>query len=219
MTIFRDSSLKTLTMHTFFYRIFLLFFSILVLSSCGKFQKKQIAGDWTIATYFKKKSITVNGIESEEVIDLNNGTYSYNHYSGSYNGQVLDAYWNMDKKGNWKRVISYRYEVEGQDEVRTVTEILEGNWDFLTKSDGYKNKERIVFNSLSKENTEESSAGYKHVTKETYSEGDNISYYTIISADKHSLELKIQRESETQSSDGGTSNSTQYLEQIVKLSK
>jgi len=35
----------------------------------------------------------------------------------------------------------------------------------LTKSDGYKNKERIVFNSLSKENTEESSAGGKNTKR------------------------------------------------------
>lgn len=206
-------------MNTFFNRIFLLFFSILFLTACGKFQKKQIIGDWGIETYYQKKSITVNSIESAEIVNFNSQIYSYSHFSDNFNGQTLVSSWSIDKKGNWKRVISYQRELEGQNEVRTITETLEGNWDFLTKSDGYENKERIIFNILSKKDIEESSDGYKYVTEETYSEGENVIYYTIVNADKNSLELKIQRESKTQSSEGGTSNSTQYLEQIVKLSK
>ena len=127
-------------------------------------RKGRVAGEWTMANLVNTSTTTSNnGDVSKETTTLSGTTLtllleetaSGSTSSNTINGTVNTATINFDKDGTWEQVMDLTtvttsdigggVTVEQTQNTKTVTS---GTWNFLSKVDEYKNKERMILNTL-----------------------------------------------------------------------
>jgi len=122
-------------------------------------RKARMTEEWKIDSWTKNIKHTgtqQNGspINDELTFDLTQDSYEasipwgyFSEYPFGGKAIVEKAIWNIDKKGNWERILEYTS--SSSFSTKQIIETKKGVWNFLSKSSDYKNKERVVFNVLS----------------------------------------------------------------------
>lgn len=120
-------------------------------------RKAKVEGTWKIDKWEEDKQWEENGelITQRRFIADNNIDYSYIRpfETVKWNGPIDDASWFITKDGSWERVFEYA-EIEidsfpgGNNTLVNIKSVIRreessGTWYFLSKANGYKNKERI----------------------------------------------------------------------------
>jgi len=166
-------------------------------------RKARMANEWKIESW--KKTAISSGlnqfnqpIDSEISYDLNQSTYVVNSpalfYIPFFTGtaKTTEASWVIDKKGEWTRTLNYEYST--QNYANTTTEVAKGNWNFLSKGNDYKNKERVIFNITSEYKKEifnnNNGTNVVNESTEEYNNGDKALIYEIVQLKSKEVILK-----------------------------
>lgn len=143
-------------------------------------RKARVSGEWTVTGYESTETVTQNDGDYNQMSQSLSGstiTVSSTNYDASDGSTVTssgtytlnEGSFTFDKDGTWSRVWNATYTSTSEYDIfgttyttvtTTVTTRTEsGTWSFVGKTkDEYKNKERIVLNSLMMESTSKSTS-------------------------------------------------------------
>ena len=208
-------------------KIIVLLSIILVAASCGKSTKGKMDGEWKIDSLKSVTTSTSGGNTESNTLDINGTMVTITDTDGgitsSATGVVNTAFYNINKDGTWDSELTFTISqtISGTDYTQVSTIKNTGTWDFAKGIGEFKKNERVLFTTLTQNNTQATTANGITSTSssnETYLEGENTTLYVIEESKKKSLQMSSVGSSNTTYTSGGmTSSSSETSDIQVKF--
>ncbi|WP_300663357.1 hypothetical protein [Fluviicola sp.] len=182
------------------------------MSSCGKTTRGKMINDWKVASSTSEETfISMNGEDKTvmtETIADNAITQKFVHTfaggdsseTGSTEGKVNVNSWAIKKDGTWTWNKEVEYVGAGGQGQKGITN-QSGTWSFIAKNkeDGFKKNERVLFNVLSYEFTQQSlnngTVVSTNSTVDTYLTGQSVMIFTVKDSNNKLLEMEMDSDS------------------------
>ncbi len=173
-------------------------------------RKARLSSEWTIQSWTEQSSILdldQNGdtlSDQDALYTIDGDSIHYTVDLGSTFGQVSEsglvntATWVIRKDGTWRKEIDYKIHFSSGTKSEQTKTILTGTWNFLGKVDSFKNKERVIFDILTRDvdftETFTSIPPATTTNSYTYNYGENTEVYNIVELRNGQVELTIDME-------------------------
>jgi hypothetical protein len=181
-------------------------------------RKARVVGEWTIQNLSEVSSDNSSGSTETETVTVDGTSLTIAATSGgtttTTTGTITNATMTFEKDGTWTSTIdmSVPYEISGVLFATVQSTSTEnGTWNFLGKIDEFKNKERIVLNTLSSNSTYTSTpvtgAATSSSSNATYADGEQSDIMAIDELRNKKIVVN-KTENSTSSETGGTSTTS-----------
>ena len=181
-------------------------------------RKARVVGEWTMETFSDVTTISSGGASSTETVTMDGSALTITSVSGgsttTTTGTVNSAAIDFSKDGTWTRTMDMTIPYEfGGVLIYTIqsVETSNGTWNFLGKVDEFKNKERMVLNTLSSTSvtttTPTTGSSTTDTSSNTYADGESSEIMTLDEL-KNKKIVMLKDENNVNTPSGGTATTT-----------